>query len=197
MHHIHKTRALVLSSRNLREADKQLNLLTEELGFLKVIAQGIRKMESKLRPSIQDFSVCDVAVVSGRAGWRLTNASSVHSLFYELDNKNLFQSLQRSFDLIEKLVLGESPDDSLFQVVVDFSEFVVENQNKILHQSQVDNLESVLILNILNRLGYLDVKGLDDFIDKKLSLELIESIDTEQRKRINRIINQSIRETGL
>lgn len=196
MHHIYKTRALVLGSRDLKEADKQLNLLTEDFGFLKVIAQGTRKMESKLRTSIQDFSFCDVAVVSGRAGWRLTNAKIVYSIYSKINDPKLAKSFAKSLSLIDRLVLGES-DDLLFKIAIDFSEFIIDNQDKILHIDQINNIESVFVINILHRLGYVDDRDFEDLINKDVSMDLINSISDDKRKNMNKIINYAIRESGL
>ena len=47
MHHIYKTRAIILNSQPIKEADKQLILLTQDFGLIRVIGQGTRKIESK------------------------------------------------------------------------------------------------------------------------------------------------------
>ncbi|MFW5887526.1 MAG: DNA repair protein RecO [Bacteriovoracia bacterium] len=198
MHHIYKTRAIILNSQPIKEADKQLVLLTEEFGLIKAIAQGTRKIESKLRQSIQDFSVSEVALVKGKAGWRLTNARIDYFIPSKIENQKLFKSVVRNFNLIERLVLGESEDD-LFDLVLEFVEFAIENQKQILHEDQVNNFESIFVYQILNILGYISQSNFDDneFDMKKLDLKLINQIALNDRKKINRIINHSIKTSGL
>lgn len=196
MHHIYKTRAIVLSSQNFKESDKQLSLLTDDHGFMRVIAQGTRKMESKLRPSIQDFSISDVAVVSGRAGWRLTNAKIIFSVKDEIKNIKLFKIIARSLKLIERLVIDES-DDQIFGDVLGFVNFSIKNQNKILHKEQLDNIESIFVAKILKKLGYLDSNTFEEVLDEDFSMKTVNSFEKEKLKGLNNIINQAIRESGL
>lgn len=196
MHHIYNTRAIILNSHNIKEADKQLVLLTVDFGLIRAIAQGTRKIESKLRQSIQDLSVSEVALVSGRTGWRLTNAKIDYSISAKIENKNLRDVFIRTFSLIERFVLGES-DDELFSIIMKFLDFSIENQLNILHEDQIKNLESIFVLAILDKLGYVDQDKNPEIVSKELSLELINSIEEKDRKEINKIINLSIRESGL
>lgn len=196
MHHIYKTQAIVLNSQNFKESDKQLSLLTKDHGFMRVMAQGTRKMESKLRPSIQDFSVSDVAVVSGRTGWRLTNAKLIFSIKNEIKNSKLFQIIARTFKLVERLVIDES-DDQIFDNVLEFVDFAKQNQNKILHKEQLSTLESIFVAKVLKKLGYLDSSSFKEIVEENLSVENINSINSEKIKDLNKIINQAIRESGL
>ncbi len=196
MHHINKTDSLVLNSQNLRESDKQLILLTKDFGLLKIIAQGVRKIESKLRPSIQDYSFCQIAFVSGRAGFRLTNARIEKTLLLEIKNQKILQSILRSLNLIERLVWSEI-NDGLYDLVYDFCNFIIKNQNRILHQQQIHTIESLFVLNILNKLGYVDNQKYGEYLNQKISLELINDFSDTDRKNLNKVINQSIKESGL
>lgn len=196
MHHIYKTKAVVLSSSDFKEADKQLILLTEDFGLIKVTAQGTRKIESKLRPSIQDFSLTNVALVKGKAGWRLTNAQIEYSIKTRISNQKLFKAISRTFSLIERFVLGESEDD-LFFIVFKFLDFALENQKELLHEDQIKNFESIFVYEIMILLGYIGDQKKEVYLFDSLGIEKINSIDQKQRQEINKIINQSIRESGL
>jgi len=200
MHHIYKTQAIILNSYSFKEADKQLSLLTEDFGLIRTIAQGTRKIESKLRPSIQDYSVSEVALVKGRTGWRLTNAKIDYSISAQIENKKLLKSFAQSLNLIERLVLGES-EDGLFKIVLKFAKFYTEHQQQILHTDQIKNLESIFVLNILESLGYIDDNKTPKIVKKeitsRISIDLVNSIEVSHRKELNMIINQSIRESGL
>lgn len=198
MHHIYKTRAIILNSHPVKEADKQLVLLTKDFGLIKAIAQGTRKNESKLRPSIQDFSVTDVALVQGKAGWRLTNAQIDYSISDKIENKNFFKVIVRTFNLIERLVLGES-EDELFNIILKFVEFSIKNQKQLLHEDQIKNFESIFVYKILNELGYIGENNinLNYQSEKGIDLEFINNIEQKNRIEINKIINHSIKSSGL
>lgn len=59
-----RTRAIVLRRTNFGEADRILNLLTEQ-GIIAAIAKGVRKEKSKLAGSTELFTVSDVTLHKG------------------------------------------------------------------------------------------------------------------------------------
>ena len=137
MHHIHRTQAFVLKSFPIKEADRSVILLTENLGVILAIAQGSRKMESKMRQSIQDFSLLNVALVSGRTGWRLINAGFIKNFYKNLSNEKLRESICKVFNLINRLVAGEMEDETIFRKLLAFVNFADKNEKKILKKIKV------------------------------------------------------------
>ena len=75
MHHIHHTEAFVLGSSPKGEDSKLLRLYTRELGLVYAHAQAVRKLSSKLRFTLQDFSRASVDLVRGKEIWRVTTAT--------------------------------------------------------------------------------------------------------------------------
>ena len=80
MHHIYHTEGIVLESRNFGEAGKYFSIFTRDLGLVTASAQGIRKMSSKLRFVLQDFSYVKIDLVSGRNIFRVTNVLKMDTL---------------------------------------------------------------------------------------------------------------------
>lgn len=60
-----RTRAIVLRRTNYGEADRVLDLLTQD-GRISAIARGVRREKSKLAGGIELFAVCDVVVTRGK-----------------------------------------------------------------------------------------------------------------------------------
>lgn len=192
MYHIHRTKGLIIKSIPIREADKQLTVLTKEFGLLKISAQGIRKIESKLRFSIQDFSLSRLAMVKGKNGWRLTNASLINNFYNEIENQELKDSILRVLNLIDRLVVDESDEHKeVFEITFDFIDFA-RNSQDLFNSDLVKNFEIVFLLNILADLGYVDVENLKNYLGK-VSLEKINNVD----QQILEMVNQGIRESGL
>ena len=79
MHHIYHTEAFVLGSNQNGEDSKIITLYTKELGLVRAKAQGIRKLASKLRFTLQNFSYAKVDLVRGKEIWRITTASPLDS----------------------------------------------------------------------------------------------------------------------
>lgn len=78
-HEIYTTKGYIISSEGKSESDKNFFILTKDLGLIRATAQGVRKIESKLRYSLQDFSFSEISFVMTKAGWRITSASILES----------------------------------------------------------------------------------------------------------------------
>jgi DNA repair protein RecO (recombination protein O) len=61
-----RTTAIILTRTDFGEADRILTLLTPELGKLRLMARGVRKIKSKLAGGIELFSISDITFIRGR-----------------------------------------------------------------------------------------------------------------------------------
>jgi DNA repair protein RecO len=188
MHSIYRTKAFVLNSFPFGEGDKQLLLLTQEYGMIRANAQGIRKKESKLRQSVQEYSMCNIALVHGKTGWRLTNALFEFNIFTEVKNEDLKVAIARVLDLISRLVVGEGREDEIFDIVYRFVRLAIEKIDV-----DVSKYEAVFLLNILNKLGYVDVEPFRILMEENNWQDIKE----KELKEMTMVINRGIRESGL
>ena len=63
---LYKVKAIVLSSREMREADRVLTIFSREQGKLRVVAHGVSKPASRKRGSVQPFCYTDFLLNRGR-----------------------------------------------------------------------------------------------------------------------------------
>jgi len=198
MHHIYKTKAFVLKSWPVKEANKNLVLLTEDLGVLHASVQGARKIESKMRQSIQDYSLIQVALISGRAGWKMINVSFI-SNFYTDIGSDLSSILIQIFSLIQRLVAGEMEDRNLFILIHEIVNFAVKNSNKLTSED-VKSFEAISISKILLILGYFEEEKAPHYLQNKISTGIIKDLNSSKnisRKKLIIEINKSISESAL
>jgi len=188
-HTIYHTEGFVLRSSFSGEANKYLLIYTEDYGLVGATAQGIRHLKSKLRYSLQDLSYSNISLVRGKDVWRITSAES------HVDNKSITDNLIRTtlsrvFALVRRLVHGEEKDARLFGVLKNGYLFL---QHKGLNEQEISNLEIVLILQILNVLGYLDApeKYLQFIKSDIFSTNLLSEIDEVKNGAIN-VINDTL-----
>jgi len=80
MHHIYHTEGIILGNKNYGEAGKYYSVFTRDLGMIYASAQGVRKMSSKLRFILQDFSCIKMDFVRGKDFWRITSASKTNRI---------------------------------------------------------------------------------------------------------------------
>lgn len=154
-YHIYTTKALVLSERPLREADRVYSILTRDLGLIRATALGVRKEGSKLRGSLEPVSLISVSLVRGKEYWRITSAEIIKRIEAEPE-------ILKPLALLEKLVQGEVEHPELFD----------EAEKFLGSYSREENFELRFVAHMLYHLGYL--KASDLKLEKK---ELIHAIN--------------------
>jgi recombinational DNA repair protein (RecF pathway) len=195
-HHTYNSPAFVLGSTPAGESSRFVFLFTKELGLVGAHAQNTRHVSSKLRYSLNAPARSVVSLVRGKSTWRLTNAMPDKGFYFIFKEQPEKQKLcTRIFSLIKKLLAGEESNPELFTLVDNFLIFLEETE---LGGEELKNIEAVVMLRILYMLGYIPQNELsqeftNNFDWKK---EILERMGP-QRKEAVRMINESLRATGL
>lgn len=87
----YQTLSLILHSYNIKEADKAFVLFTKHFGIIHARAAGLRKETSKLRYVLSARPFCEIVVLRGKAGWRITEV------------KEFAQNTEFSYDKLSKI----------------------------------------------------------------------------------------------
>src|ERR1035437_10293304 len=158
MNHIYHTEGLILGSKNFGEAGKYYSIFTRDLGMIYASAQGVRKMSSKLRFILQDYSFVKIDLVQGRDFWRVTSASKTNTLDQLSKNAQTFEVFYNVANLLKRLLAGVEPNESLFTDLIN-GLFILEKIAKkdapvFFGKMDLRNIEAILVLRILNNLGY-------------------------------------------
>ncbi|MBI3633608.1 MAG: DNA repair protein RecO [Candidatus Vogelbacteria bacterium] len=134
------------------ESNRYLDLFTEDFGLVRGIAQGVRKLESKLRYGLQDLSYSKLSLVKGREVWRIVNVEKLNVFDQIVKDKKRVELTSRIFSLVRRLVRGEEKDSELFNDVNSALFLMATND---LVDKDLKNFEAVLVYRILHRLGYI------------------------------------------
>lgn len=193
MHHIYHTTAFVLGHADIKEADRFFILFTRELGVIRATAQGIRKLSSRLRYGLQDFSYARVDLVRGKDVWRITSATKIETEgLYILERLALFA---RILELVRRLYQGEEAVESVFKTVQSL--LMVLGTKQELSKEILLGLEYISVLHILSELGYVSPDGMVAvYLLGDLSLEKASDAYID-RQELLKIINTAIGETQL
>ena len=193
MHHIYHTEGVILGSRNSGEAGKYYYIFTRDLGMIYATAQGVRKMSSKLRFVLQDFVYLKIDLVQGRDFWRVTNASKTNMLeeiTKKPENLKVFVNIAR---LLKRLLAGVEPNEALFGDLV--------NGLSILEKAEMTedlrNIEAIIVLRIINNLGYIGDSAMLGALIKSPFEENILYEVAKNRGKILSEINKALKETHL
>ncbi len=193
MHHIYHTEAIILGSKNFGEAGRYYYLLTRELGLVYASAQGVRKMSSKLRYVLQDFAYVNVDLVQGKDFWRITTATKTNELETLSKSRSKLVVVANVSRLLRRLLAGIEPNEELF---TDFIEGLLVLE-KAENRDELANIEAVLVLRIVNNLGYIgENEELSMFTKSPFASEVVMKVGTN-RRMILQEINKALKETQL
>ncbi len=193
MHHIYHTEAVILGSKNFGEAGRYYYLLTKDLGLLYASAQGVRKMSSKLRYVLQDFAYVKVDLVQGRDFWRVTSATKTNELENIGKDKPKLVVLSNVARLLRRLLAGVEPNPELFTDLIGGLNILEKAETR----EELANIEAVMVLRIVNNLGYIGgSEELDVFTKSPFANEIVLAASMN-RKLILTEINKALKETHL
>ena len=193
MHHIYHTEGIILGSKNFGEAGKYYSIFTRDLGMVYASAQGLRKMSSKLRFVLQDFSYLKIDLVQGKDFWRLTNASKTNKLEQITKQPETFAVFVNIARLLRRLLAGVEPNEVLFSDLLHCL-FVLE---KVKTKEDLHDIEIIIVLRILNNLGYIgEDDKLEVLIQSPFQDNAIFEVSKNRRKILSQI-NKALKETHL
>lgn len=188
----HNTKGIILETGSYGEADAFFVIYTEELGLIHARARGVRKMKSKLRYALQKYTLAELSLVHGKTGWHITGAEARRSFFHELrDEPEKYAVFLNILSLLSRLVHGEEKDEALFHTIERGAVFLSEND---FNHEQLANCEVLLVLRILNFLGYLKAhRNLSSFLTDKdwdiHTLQELDSVRSDALQEVNRSLN--------
>ena len=193
MHHIYHTEGIILGSRNFGEAGRCYHIFTRDLGMISASAEGVRKMSSKLRFVLQDFAYLKIDLVQGRNIFRVTNALKTGKLEQITKHAHVFKVFANIARLLKRLLAGIEPNEVLFADLLHGLSVLEKSETK----DDLRNIEVVIVLRILNNLGYIgDNDILKNLIKSPFEENLVFEISKDRTKILHQI-NKALKETHL
>lgn len=193
MHHIYHTEGIILGSRNFGEAGRYYDIFTRDLGMIMASAQGVRKMSSKLRFVLQDFAYIKIDLVQGKNIFRVISASKTNQLEYLIKNKETLKVFSNIARLLKRLLAGVEPNETLFIDLLSGLSVLEKSEMK----SDLRNIEAIIVLRILNNLGYIgENEILQNLIKSPFEENLIFEVSKDRTKVLHQI-NKALKETHL
>lgn len=144
------TRAVVIGRASAGEGSARIYFYTEYAGLVGAFAKSAREERSKLRPHLQSGCYGLYTLVRGERDWRVTGASDVRSVHFELAaHPKAQQGAARVFSLLRQLVHGEEENAPLFEAL-----FAFVSSLPALSPEEAHTAERLAVLRILHALGY-------------------------------------------
>ena len=149
-----KTEGIILKKAGLNEVDRLLTVYTKELGKVLVSAKGVRRLESKLRYSIEPISYVKLILVEGK-NFLILKDTVLKNQFLKI-KKDLEKTkiAKEIADLIDEAIAGEEKDENIWKLIL--------NIFKDLNTGKIDLKE--FQKNLIELLGY-DPEHIKDLRD--------------------------------
>lgn len=146
----YKTQGIIIGKKDYRDADRLFTLYTFEHGKIQAVAQGTRKIESKLSGNLELLNHCSYTFAKGKKLDRIATVDTHES--FEIIKGNLFSlsAALYGIDIFNQLVKWEMRDEALFLLLLDFLESVQKNTRPTAQSMCVDAFLSTLS----SQLGY-------------------------------------------
>jgi len=193
---IYSTEGIILRASNSGEDDRSYLIFTKDFGLLKAEGRSVRKLQSKLRYSLQTYSFVDVSLVRGRGKWKIASCVLKRNFFSDMNGQvGAKIILARICALVLRLVQGEERNEALFNNLLSGIFFLVDKKPE---GNFLRNVEYLLALRVLHSLGYLGEEPIwKAFTETSLfETDLLMKIDLAKREVLS-TINSSLRETHL
>ncbi len=193
MHHIYHTEGIILGNKNFGEAGRYYSIFTRDLGMVYASAQGVRKLSSKLRFILQDFSYIKIDLVRGKDFWRVASASKTNKLEQLIKKPDTFEVFANVSHLLKRLLAGEYPNEALFTDLINGLSVLEKTNTK----EELHNIEAVIVLRMLSNLGYISgSQKINNLIKSPFEKELIFKV-SKSRVEVLSQINKALKETQL
>ena len=143
-----KTEAIILKSADANEVDRLLTVYSKNLGKINISAKGVKKIESKLRYSIESISYTQMILVEGKNNLILKDAL-IKDQFLKIKNDlGKLKIARKLADLINEAIAGQEEDSNIWHLIL-FT-FKNLNENKIFLKSAILDFQK----NLIRLLGY-------------------------------------------
>jgi DNA repair protein RecO (recombination protein O) len=192
-YYLYTTEGVILSSSLAAESSRFYHIYTEELGLVGVWGQGVRKLGSKLRGNLQDFSHVRISLIKGKSMWRLTDVENIATFNDVLASAEKRMFVARISALLKRL-LEEGADPILFNFFVDTLRYVETNT---FDKKNLESLEVIFVLRVLHHLGYVKKDAVNEFFLSQEWNEEILQQGINKKYALLKEVNVSLGETHL
>ena len=114
-----RVEAIVLRHMNYGEADRMIDVFTREMGKLRVIAKGVRKLRSRKAGHLEPFTCASLQLAKGRELPIVTQAEAVNLFDALRENLTLIGYASYVVELLDRFTYGDGENTALYHLLKD------------------------------------------------------------------------------
>lgn len=109
-----KISGIILRRTNFGEADKMITVFSRELGKMKILAKGVRRIKSRRAPHLELFNQVELVIHEGKTFQTVTEAKVVNDLANLKSDLKLSGYLFYLSEVIDKILPEHQPHPEIF-----------------------------------------------------------------------------------
>lgn len=148
----YRLEGIVVKRINFKEADRIIIFFSKELGKIKLLGKGIRRITSRRAPHLEIFSQVKINVYESRIFPYITEAQLIYG----------FSRLRKSFrkvaiayhlcEIVDQLLPEKEKNEALFNSFISTMHLIEENNSP----EEIRSSVRIFVHSLLNRLGFLN-----------------------------------------
>jgi DNA repair protein RecO (recombination protein O) len=129
-----KTAAITLNSRKWGDADRIVTFYTKEMGKVRGVARGARRMKSRLGASLEPLTICHLNLFekSGDSLFRISQVDLVEPFMRFREDLTLMTAAARMVNVVGAVTPDGDPDPQLFETLEQGLRALVTSQDPAL-----------------------------------------------------------------
>lgn len=143
---IYKTNGIIIRRTNLNEADRIVTIFSKDYGKIRIIAKGVRKINSKIAGNLEPFCLSSLNIAEGK-NLDVVTSALIEKCYFNIRNDLKATGFVQYFgELIDKLTEDNDPHPEIYFLLDE----VLDNLNSINSELLIPYFE----WNLLSALGY-------------------------------------------
>ena len=123
-----KTQAIILKSTDSNEIDRFLTVYSKKLGKVLINAKGVKKLESKLRYSIEPISYVQMILVEGKNFLILKDAVLLDQFLKIKKDLQKIKIAKKLAEMIDEAMAGEEKDEDVWFLILKTIQAIDRNR---------------------------------------------------------------------
>ncbi len=125
-----KLTAVILASRDIGEFDRIYVLYTRELGLVRAVGKGVRKIFAKLAGHLEPGTLSEVYIARSRGMGQITSAITLGEFEAVKDSFELLHGVLEIFRFFVKNFAEEEKDERIFEILAGFLKNSSDRENQ-------------------------------------------------------------------
>lgn len=163
----YKYTGIILSKKDVGEADRIYTIYTKEAGKIQAKAIGVRKTGAKLAGSLENFILADIAVARKQGTGKITGSIAENNFSRLRKNLDALSNVFRVMKNFDRLVGMEEKDEKIFYLALEYLEVMDKLSGS--DRTQAALVSQGFAFKLLNLLGYKIEAGVCALCGRRLS----------------------------